>query len=151
MKRHSQKVEIQCVAISVSNDTILQNRIITGRNEEPPSPPDQADPPGPGRTPQTRRTPRTRQIPPPDRQGDPPRQGEPPDQADPPGPGRSPPPGSRLQHMVNEWLVRILLECILVSLFRLQEILIASTTSDCFTSTLSDQASMKIAIHTYRC
>ena len=46
----------------------------------------------------------------------------PPDQADPPqtrqtppGPGRSP-PRSRLQHTVYERPVRILLECILVSL-----------------------------------
>ena len=60
----------------------------------------------------------------------------PPEQADPPGPGRPPipgrhppgadtippqtrqtplPPGSRHQHTVYEWPVRILLECILVS------------------------------------
>ena len=44
----------------------------------------------------------------------------------PPGPGRTPwtrqtppPPGSRLQHMVYEWPVRILLECILVLVFEL--------------------------------
>ena len=60
----------------------------------PETPLDQADPP-----------PRTRQTPPGTR--DPP----PPDQADPP-----PLPGSRLQHMVNERPVRILLECILVSI-----------------------------------
>ena len=53
------------------------------------------------------------------------RQGDPPGRETPPGPGRPPgretppqtrqtPPGSRLQHMVNEWLVHILLECILV-------------------------------------
>ena len=30
-----------------------------------------------------------------------------------------PPPGSRLQHTVNEWPVRILLECILVSIVTL--------------------------------
>ena len=69
-------------------------------------PPNQADPP-----------PGTRQTAPQD-QAD-----TPPDQADtPPGPGRHPPrsgrhplpPGSRLWHTVYEWLVRILLECILV-------------------------------------
>ena len=60
---------------------------------------DATTPPGPGRHP----PPRTRQTPP-------------------PGPGRHPPqtrqtppsPGSRLQNMVYEWPVRILLECILV-------------------------------------
>ena len=44
----------------------------------------------------------------------------PPDHADPPGPGRPPwtrqtPPGSRLQHVVYEQPVCILLECILVT------------------------------------
>ena len=58
------------------------------------TPPDQAD------TPQTRQTP-------------------PPDQADTPQ-TRQTPPGSRLQHMVNEWPVCILLECILVICVSLQ-------------------------------
>ena len=45
----------------------------------------------------------------------PPGPGRPPwDQADPPGDQADPPPGSRLQHMVYERPVRILLECILV-------------------------------------
>ena len=61
-----------------------------GTRQTPPGPGrppwDQADPPGPGRPPRTRQTP--------------------PDQAD--------PPGRRLYHTVNEWLVLILLECILV-------------------------------------
>ena len=47
--------------------------------------------------------------------GEPPWQGEPPpDQADTP-PDQGDPLGRRLQHTVNEWPVRILLECILVS------------------------------------
>ena len=88
-------------------------------------PPDQGDPPGPGRhppgpgrPPQTRQTPRDQaDTPPPPRPGRPP----PPDQPDPPGTRQTPPldqadtpPGSRLQHMVYERPVRILLECILV-------------------------------------
>ena len=86
------------------------------------SPPwDQADttpPPGPRRPPLDqadhpplgpRRTPQTRQTTPPQDQGEPP-----------PGPGRHPPPpGRRLRHTVNERPVRILLECILVSLLYL--------------------------------
>ena len=56
------------------------------------SPPGADTPPGPGRPPHQAGRPQTRQTP--------------------PGPGRSP-PGSRLQHTVNEWPVRILLECIL--------------------------------------
>ena len=35
-------------------------------------------------------------------------------------PGSRPPPESRLQHTVNEWPVRILLECILVSKLSVQ-------------------------------
>ena len=66
------------------------------------TPPDQADPPGPGRCP-----PRPGRHPPP-------RPGRPPlDQADTPL-DQANPPGSRLQHMVYERPVRILLECILV-------------------------------------
>ena len=99
---------------------------------------DQGDPPapGPGRhPPRTRQTPpRTRQTPlpgtrqtPPQDQADPPGTRQTPqDQADPPGPGKPPwdqadtpppptPPGSKLQHTVYEWPVRILLECIHVT------------------------------------
>ena len=54
-------------------------------------PPDLADPPRPDRPPGTWQTPWTRQT-----------------------PRIRYPPGSRLQHTVYEWLVRILLECILV-------------------------------------
>ena len=76
-------------------------------------PPDQADPPGPGRPPRIRHHPAPDQAdttpPPPDQADTPP----PRDQAD------SPPPGSRLQHAVYERPVRILLECILVSLINL--------------------------------
>ena len=72
------------------------------------TPQDQADPPGPGRhTPLgPGRPPWTRQTPPWD-------------QADtPPGTRQTPPPtGSRLQHTVYEWLVRILLVCILVFMY----------------------------------
>ena len=61
-----------------------------------PTPPDQTPPP------------RTRQTTPPDQTPPPPH----------PPPPRTrqttPPPGSRLQHTVYEWPVRILLECILV-------------------------------------
>ena len=91
---------------------------------------DQADPPGPGRPPRTRQTPPS----PPDQADDPPRPDRPPqtrqtppDQTDPPRPGRppwtrqtppdqadTPHPTPRLQHMVYERPVRILLECILV-------------------------------------
>ena len=61
-------------------------------------------PPGPGRHPPGpgRHPPRIRQTPPQTRQT------PPQDQA-------HPPLGSRLQHMVYEWPVRILLECILVT------------------------------------
>ena len=59
-----------------------------------PPPLDQSDPPGQGRPPRPGRPPRTRQRPPRDRQ--------------------TPPLGSRLQHMVYERPVRILLECIIV-------------------------------------
>ena len=75
--------------------------------QTPPLGPGRQHPPGPGRhhPPGTRQTtpPRTRQTPP-------------------PGPGRPPPlPGRRLQHMVNERPVRILLECILVSIIDTME------------------------------
>ena len=60
-------------------------------------------PPGPGRPPQTRQTPWTRQTPPQTRQT-PPQTRQ-----------TTPSPGSRLQHTVYERPVRILLECILVS------------------------------------
>ena len=103
-----------------------------GVSGEPPR--DQADTPRAGRPPRTRETPLG--------PGRPPQAGRtPPDQADPPGtrqtpqdqadtplgPGRHPPrtrqtppdqadpPGSRLQHMVYERPVCILLECILVT------------------------------------
>ena len=93
------------------------------------TPPDQADPPRPGRPPRTRQMPpRTRQMPPQTRQTPTPQtrqtpldqadtpldQADPPDQADSPPRTRQTPPGSRLQHMVYERPVRILLECILV-------------------------------------
>ena len=44
----------------------------------------------------------------------PPDQAHTPREQTPPPPSRHPPPGSRLQHMVNERPVRILLECILL-------------------------------------
>ena len=77
-------------------------------------PPDQADPPqDQADTPGTRQTPpQTRQTPP--RPG---RHNPPWDQADTPGTRQTPPLGSRLQHTVYEQLVRILLECILVSFY----------------------------------
>ena len=91
---------------------------------------DQVDPPGPGRPPlEPGRHPRTRQTPPgPGRPPPPDQVDHPPDQADPPWARQTPPqtrqttppdqadppPGSRLQHMVYERPVRILLECILV-------------------------------------
>ena len=62
---------------------------------------DQADPPGTRQTP-----PGTRETPPPWDQADTP---------PPPAPDQADPPGSRLQHMVYERPVRILLECILVA------------------------------------
>ena len=81
-------------------------------------PPNQT-PPGPGRPPGPDPPPLDQTPPPP--RPDPPGPGRPPRPgrhlppgADPPPHSRHPPPGSRLQHMVNEWLVRILLECILV-------------------------------------
>ena len=107
--------------------------------EEPPwqgDPPDQADPPWqgepPGReTPQTRQTPRTRQTPQagrtplvgrPSGSARPPLGRETPQQGDPSswedtplGQAGRTPPGSRLQNTVYEWLVHILLECILVN------------------------------------
>ena len=85
-------------------------------------------PPGPGRTPPPgpgRPCPPSRENPPSPRQvGDAPRTREnpptPPDQADPPrDQGEPPPPGRRLQHTVYERPVRILLECILVLIYRL--------------------------------
>ena len=73
-------------------------------------PPDQT-PPRPG-TPQTRHPPPLEQTPPPDQTtlwpGTPLEQTSPPEQ--------TPPPGSWLQHTVNERPVRILLECILVTI-----------------------------------
>ena len=71
-----------------------------GLRAGPPGRENTPDPPGPGRPPWEGEPPRTRQTP---RQGEPPR-----DQAD-------TPPGRKLQHTVNERPVRILLECILVS------------------------------------
>ena len=68
----------------------------TPRTRHPPG----ADPPWSRHPPGTRHTPWEQT---------PPGPGTPPDQAHPPTP-----PGSRLQHMVNEQPVRILLECILV-------------------------------------
>ena len=72
-------------------------------------PPDQVDTLlGPGRPPGTMHPPRTMH---------PPGPGRPPqEQADPPGPGRHPPAQSMLGNTVNAWVVRILLECNLVSL-----------------------------------
>ena len=77
-------------------------------------------PPGPGRPPRDQAdttTPRTRQTPQPPRT----RQTSPKTRQTPPGEDTlldqaDPPPGSRLQHMVYEQPVRILLECILVLL-----------------------------------
>ena len=60
-------------------------------------------------TPQTRQTPLADQTPPPLRT-----RLTPPDQTPPISDQADHPPGSRLQHTVYEWLVRILLECILV-------------------------------------
>ena len=86
--------------------------------------PDQGDPPGtrqtlpqtrqtpPGRPPRTRQTPRDQADNPPRPGRHPPRPGRHPS----PGPGRPPSPGSRLQHTVYERPVRILLECILVTI-----------------------------------
>ena len=61
-------------------------------------------------------TPRTRYPPGP---GTPLDQATPQNQAPTPPPQDQAPPRSRLQHMVNEWPVRILLECILFSIFNL--------------------------------
>ena len=80
--------------------------------------------PGPGRHPLAGRTPRDQADPP--RPGrTPPEQGDPLDQGDssgtrqtPPGTRQTPPPGRRLQHTVIERPVRILLECILVLIFK---------------------------------
>ena len=79
-----------------------------GQADTPPSqgepPRDQADPPGPGRTPPDwGEPPQARENPPLPDQGEPPL-----------GQGEPPPPRRKLQHTVNEWPVRILLECILV-------------------------------------
>ena len=92
------------------------------------TPQDQAPttPPGPGRPPQDQAPPGPGRPPkPPPDKARPPKTRHPPDQADPldkapPRPGKTPPdqadppPGSRLQYMVYERPVRILLECILV-------------------------------------
>ena len=64
----------------------------------------------------TRQTPRTRQTPPRTRQT-PPRPGRHPRTRQTPPQIRQTPPRGRHQHMVNEQLVCILLECILVSIF----------------------------------
>ena len=69
---------------------------------DPPCPPPRPDPPG-TRPPQEQTTPREQT---------PPRADTPPEQT-------PPLPGSRLQHTVNERPVRILLECILVSVLLL--------------------------------
>ena len=76
-------------------------------------PPDQAHPPRLSTPP-----PRTRHTTPPDLAHHPPWTWHttPPNLAHPPGPATPPPPGSRFQHTVYERPVRILLECILVSL-----------------------------------
>ena len=75
---------------------------------------DQADPPQTWQIPPIRQNPpQTRQTPPGPGSQDQAGTHYPPD---PPGPGSPPPPpGRRLQHMVNERPVRILLECILVT------------------------------------
>ena len=106
------------------------------RQTHPPSPrpgrhpPDQADtpwtrqtPPGPGRhTPRTRQTPPDQADTPPDQADTPPDQADtPPTRQTPPRPGRHP-PVSRLQNTVYERPVRILLECILVKLIKLQHL-----------------------------
>ena len=73
-------------------------------------------PPGPG-TPPSRHPPGSRHPPEADSpQSRPPQSRHPPEQTLTPS-GADPPPESRLQHTVNERLIRILLECILVETF----------------------------------
>ena len=111
----------------VAKVMFLQVSVILSMGGSPENPPwtRQTNPPG------TKEKPPRDQGEPPRDQGEPPRdQGEPPRTKESPlGPRRTPPdqgeppqeadtpPGRRLQHTVNERPVRILLECILVSLY----------------------------------
>ena len=74
-------------------------------------------PPGPGRPPRTKEKPRDQaDPPPPGPRRTPPGPGRPPPQGEPPPDQADTPPERRLQHTVNERPVRILLECILVTI-----------------------------------